>query len=293
MTENTGTIPAEGDRPEIFFRRWAREETGGPRPVLAVCHGFAEHSGRYAGLARYFTGLGYPVYGLDLRGHGHSGGERAFARSLEPYVEDLRVFLEEVRGETGSPIVLLGHSMGGVVSLIHTGKYGKNDERLKGLIVSAPALRLALKAGFALRTVVTLLAGIAPRMKAAPGVADLVSRDPAVVAEYKNDPLVYTDATKVGTARVFMRAEEAVVPYLPSIELPLLIIQGADDRIIDTESSRIVRETAASHDNTLKFYEGLYHEIFNEPEREEVFADMARWLEERYGTAAHGGGAGT
>ena len=291
MIETTGTIPGEGDRPEIFFRRWVPERTPDKqRPVLAVCHGFAEHSGRYAGFARHFTGSGFSVYALDLRGHGRSGGERGFVRRLGSYAEDLRVFLDRVRGETEAPIVLAGHSMGGAVSLICTGKYGQSGERPEGLILSAPALRLAVEVGFVMRALVALLAGIAPRLKAAPGVADLVSRDPAVVEEYKNDPLVYTEGTKIGMARLLMRAEEEVFPHISGIDLPVLIIQGREDKIIDTESSRIVYETVASRDKNLKYYDGLYHEIFNEPEREEVFADAARWLEERGFTGGRGGG---
>jgi alpha-beta hydrolase superfamily lysophospholipase len=118
-------------------------------------------------------------------------------------------------------------------------------------------------------------------MKAAPGVADLVSRDPAVVEEYKNDPLVYTEGTKVGMARVLMRAGDEVVPFLPAIELPLLVMHGTGDKIIDPESSGTVYDRVSSPDKTFEYYEGLYHEIFNEPEREEVFADVARWLGER------------
>lgn len=293
MIETTGTIPAEGNRPQIFFRRWTPEggtPSAGPRPVLAVCHGFGEHSGRYTELARYFTGLDYRVYALDLRGHGRSGGERGFVRRFEVYAEDLEVFLDEVHAETGAPIVLIGHSMGGVVSLIYAGKYGKSGDRLEGLILSAPALRLAVEAGAVRRVLVNILAGIAPRMKAAPGVADLISRDPAVVAEFKNDPLTYSGPTKTGMARTFIRAEEEVTPFLSEIELPLFVMQGSDDKIIDTESSRIVYEGVSSRDTALKYYEGLYHVIFNEPEREEVFADMARWLEERDFTETPGDG---
>ncbi|MFP4563304.1 MAG: lysophospholipase [Spirochaetia bacterium] len=296
MIEATGAIPAGGNRPQIFFRRWApegRTPPAGPRPVLAVCHGYGEHSGRYTELARYFTGLGFSVYALDLRGHGKSGGERAFVRRFAVYAEDLEVFLAEVRAESGSPIVLIGHSMGGAVSLIYAGKYGKSGNRLEGLILSGPALRLAVKVGAVRRVLVNILAGIAPRMKAAPGVADLISRDPAVVAEFKNDPLTYSGPTKAGMARTFIRAEEEVTPFLSEIELPLLVMQGSEDKIIDTASGRIASEMVNSRDTTLKYYEGLYHVIFHEPEREEVFADMARWLEERDFTNTPGGKEGS
>ena len=297
MIETTGIIHAEGKRPELFFRRWAPEGEPAPagmgardkpRPVLAVCHGFGEHSGRYAEFARYFTGSGYRVYALDFRGHGRSGGERAFVRRFTVYEEDLSAFLEVVWKETAAPVVLIGHSMGGVVSLIYAGKRGKGEERLGGLVLSGPALRLAVEAGAVLRILVKVLGVVVPRIKAAPGVAHLLSRDPAVVAAYKNDPLAYNGPTKAGMARCFIRAQEEVTPLLPEIELPLLVMQGSEDRIIDTGSGRMVYEGVSSRDASLKYYEGLYHEIFNEPEREEVYADMARWIETRNFTGNRG-----
>lgn len=267
---------ADGRR--LYEQRWLPE--GEAKAHVAIVHGYAEHSGRYAYTGEALARRGYAVHALDLRGHGRSDGDRAYVRSFNEYLLDVRAFLARVSGRAGDrPVFLLGHSMGGAIAALT-------------LTVEHPALRGALLSGAAIssegtprivRAIIALLGRIAPRLPLIKLKASDVSRDPDVVERYENDPLVYRGRVRAGLAAAMSRAVRRIERAAPSITLPLLIMHGTADALAKPDGSIALHGRAGSADKTLKLYEGLAHEILNEPEKDQVIADIVAWLDARSG----------
>lgn len=275
MHTSEGTFSAPGG-PQLLERAWL--PAGAPRAAIVLVHGYAEHSGRYAYAGAALARRGYAVHALDLRGHGRSDGDRAYVRSFAEYMVDVRAFLARVNGRAdGRPVFLLGHSMGATIVALT-------------LAVDHPSLRGALLSGAAIsraprivRVIIALLGRIAPRLPLIRLKASDVSRDPAVVEKYDNDPLVHRGRIRAGLAAAMSRAVQRIERDAPSITLPLLIMHGAVDALANPAGSIALHERAGSTDKTLKLYEGLAHEILNEPEKDQVIADIAAWLDARSG----------
>jgi alpha-beta hydrolase superfamily lysophospholipase len=261
----------------IFGQGWRPE--GDPRAVLLIAHGLAEHSGRYQHVAEYFVGLGYAVYALDHRGHGRSGGVRADVVRFEDYLADLKTFLDVVKGrEPGRRVFLIGHSMGGGIATLFAARYGADFD---GLITSGASVKVEGNVSPLLVGLAKIIALLAPRLPAVPLEVEAVSRDPEVVARYRSDPLNYLGKVRARTGVQLLRAAGLIAAELPHITLPVLVLHGTADRLTDPAGSQMLYDGVSSTDKTLKFYDGLYHEVFNEPEREQVLADVAAWLEAR------------
>lgn len=263
----------EGTR--LYYQSWALSAT--PLAVLLVVHGLAEHGGRYLNLVNELVPSGFLVCALDHRGHGHSEGKRCYVNRFNQYVHDLDTYVNIVRSSHPDiKIFMVGHSLGGTIATAYAEAH---QAKLDGLILSAPTL----KAGSSITRSDRLLARIASRLAPTLGVssldASIISKDPAVVKAYTSDPLVYTGkiSARLG-AEILDAIEKSIPPLLPSLTLPILIMQGMEDRLSNPECSRVIFERVSSTDKTLKRYDGLFHEIFNEPERAAVFADMQAWL---------------
>ncbi len=251
-----------------------------PKAAVVLVHGYAEHSGRYEHVAQRFTEAGYDVYAFDLRGHGRSqGSPRAFVQTLDEHTSDVEQFVASVRQQTGDlPLFLLGHSMGGAISarfLID------GDRGLAGVILSAPALRKAGLLGRPLEALFLLVAKRWPLLRLPKLGGDKVSRDPEVVEQYDSDPLIYREGMPMGTAAAVILATRVVDKRSDEITLPILLAHGTDDALVNSDASKRLHERIGSQDKTLKLYEGLYHEILNEPERDQVMQDMIDWLDAR------------
>ncbi len=259
----------------LYRRSWL--PAGQPRAHVAVVHGYAEHSGRYEWVGEQLAGAGIAVHAYDLRGHGKSDGPRVLVGSFKEHLDDLEVFLGVVRDEAGgAPVYLLGHSMGGCIVALEA---CTRQPEVAGLILSGPAVA---KQGVALRLMGTMMAGVA---KVRPGLgirslaAETVSRDPAVVAAYDSDPLVYRGKVPVGMVTAMSRAVARINRDAFDIRLPLLIVHGTADELCDIEGSRDFYAAVGSLDRTLKEYEGLAHEVLNEPEKATVLWDIRDWIE--------------
>jgi acylglycerol lipase len=247
-----------------------------PRGVVAIVHGYAEHSGRYAHVAEFLADRGYAVEAFDLRGHGRSAGGRALVKSANEYLLDTGRFLYRVRERhLGQPIFLLGHSMGGLIAALYV---ITRKPSIDGLIVSGPAIN-ASGAPLLMRLAVGALARVSPRHGMMALDANAISRDRQVVIDYVSDPLVYTGKMQAGLLAALMRAVARIDRDMEEIELPLLVMHGREDRLAPVAASELLYARASSTDKTLKVYDGLYHEIFNEPEREMVLGDLASWLD--------------
>ncbi|HUT11010.1 MAG TPA: lysophospholipase [Thermoguttaceae bacterium] len=262
---------------ELYQQCWLPERESAA--VVVLVHGFIEHSGRYADVAKELNRHGYAVYALDLRGHGQSNGERVFVRSFDEFAADLDIFLQEVkRRESGKAIFLLGHSMGGTIAarLAVT-----RQPDVAGMVLSAPAVRVGKGVFPLLRRGARLVSRLFPRLRVVRLGSGWISRDPQVVADFRQDPLVFHEKFTVRIGAEILDAAQHLQDHAPSLRLPLLILQGTADRIVDPTGSRLLHDRAGSTDKTLRIYEGLYHDLLHEPEKEQVTANMTEWLDRR------------
>lgn len=258
----------------LYYQCWL--PAGEPRAVLLVIHGLAEHSGRYMNLVNHFVPQGYAVYGFDQRGHGRSPGRRGYVERFSYFVNDLRTFLGMIRSKHHEArIFIAGHSVGGTVATAYAVHH---QDEFDGLILSGATLKVGAGVSPGLIIVARVLSLLLPEMGLYIIDASAISRDQAVVAAYVNDPLVYRGKIRARLGAELIRVMRILPPQMPGISLPILIMHGTADRLSDPDGSQMLYERVGSRDKTLKLYDGFYHEIFNEPGRELVFADMAAWL---------------
>ncbi len=256
----------------IFWRGWIPDS---PVGVVVISHGVAEHSGRYEHVGNRLADNGFATYAFDHRGHGKSEGNRSNIDRMSSVVADLGTMIGVADENYPSlPVFLLGHSMGSLISLQYvTG----SPADLRGLIVSAPAVDIAV-GNVVLRTVAPILSNILPNLGALQLDSSMVSRDPEVVRNYDSDPLNFRGKLPARTGAEIMTTAQAIKERLPRLKIPVLILQGTADALISPNGAQIVADNAASKDLTLKLYDGLYHEVFNEPEKETVLDDVVAWL---------------
>ncbi|GAA4550903.1 lysophospholipase [Pseudonocardia xishanensis] len=266
---------AEGRLPgvvaELFWQAWLPAE---PRGVVLLSHGLGEHSGRYAHVAEALVADGWAVYALDHAGHGHSGGRRVDG-GIANWVPDLDLLrLHAAARHPGLPLFLVGHSMGGLIALAYAEAH---PEALAGLVLSAPALS---KEAVHARLVPALLAlgRIAPTLRLAGIDAADISKDPEVVAAFHADPLTWKGYPTLRLGAGMFGIMDEVVARSRELTLPVLLQHGDADRITTVEVTRGLARTIGSADLTVEIYEGLWHEIYNEPEREGPITDLREWL---------------
>ena len=262
---------AKGRR--IFTQSWLPEES--PRDQVVIAHGYAEHSGRYDAVAQFLTARGFAVHALDHHGHGKSAGARAVIERFAQADADLDTLVDKVRADSGlSTIKLIGHSMGGSLAL----NYALNhQEKLSGLVLSGPAI--GGKMARITRWLLALISTFAPQRGTIALDANAVSRDAAVVADYIADPLVFRGKVPARTAHEMFKAIHSYPARVGSLTIPCLLMHGEADALVSAKLAAPLFDGIASPDKTVRIWPGLFHEIFNEPEREQVLGVTADWLE--------------
>lgn len=274
MQHSEGTFQAF-DGETIHHRSWVPD--GDLRSVVILVHGLGEHAGRYGHVAEALVAAGHGVFALDHRGHGKSSGKRAYVKSYDEFMRDLAQFRRMVEAEhPGVPVVMLGHSMGGNLVMGHV--LG-NQDGLAGIVLSGPALQVGDDFSPVQLKVFSLLAKVAPGLRPQGLSADAISRDPAVVEAYRNDPLVFTGKISAGLGAALIGAMQSFPARYPELHLPILLLHGTEDQLADIAGSRALEAAATNADVTAHYYEGLYHEVFNEPEQDRVLADLVGWLD--------------
>jgi alpha-beta hydrolase superfamily lysophospholipase len=249
-------------------------DQGVPVGLILVAHGVAEHGGRYHHVADLLVGLGLRVAIPDHRGHGRSGGKRLLVRDLSEFTTDLET-LRKLELVDGRPTYLLGHSMGGEIALDYALDH---QDALAALVLSAPAVLPGDDISPVLMKVAKVLGKLVPGLPGQKLGSASISRDPAVVKAYDEDPLVFRGALTAGIGGAMLRTMETFPSRLPALRLPLLVLTGTEDKLVKPEGAELVVRLAGSTDKTLKKYDGLYHEVFNEPEKELVLGDLTDWL---------------
>lgn len=279
MKHSDGRFTGGGGR-SIYFQCWEPEV--GLKAVLVLAHGAGEHSGRYRHVAQFFTGYGYAVAALDHQGHGNSDGTPGFVNAFDDYLTDMSIFHRQVNDRfAGVPIFLLGHSMGGLIASLYLTRH---QEQFIGGILSGPAIMTDLTPGKLQLSILRLVAMLFPHLGILKLNAHGVSRDPRVVHEYIEDPLVFHGKMSARMARELFAGMDAIQSSASRIKLPMLILHGGADVLTSPEGSRFLHDQISSSDNTLHIYPGLYHEIFNEPEHAEVLTRVLGWCDTRVNT---------
>jgi acylglycerol lipase len=258
----------------IYYQAWLPE--GKVNAVLLMVHGLGEHSGRYLNVVNHFVPLGYGVYGFDHAGHGKSEGMREGVERFADYTDTLRVYYEMVKGwQTGTPVFLLGHSMGGLIASCYLLDHPAD---FRGAVISAPLVKASGKVSPVTILMGRILSALAPRMGVLALDVEGISRDPEVVKAYVSDPLVFHGKTPARLAAELLKAMQRVTAEAGKITLPFIVLQGGADKLVDPGGAQMLYDKARSKDKTIKIYEGLYHEVFNEPERARVLKDVETWL---------------
>lgn len=274
MRHTEGTFRAF-DGETIYHQAWLPE--GELRAAVLLVHGLGEHSGRYDHVARTLVDAGFAVHALDHRGHGKSSGKRAFVEHYDEFLRDLHRFRTIVASEhPGRPLVVLGHSMGGNLAMSYV--LG-NQDGIAALVLSGPALQVGDDFSPVQLKLLGAISKVAPGLRPQGLSADAISRDPDVVEAYRNDPLVYTGKISAGLGAALIGAMQSFPDRYEQLHLPVLVLHGTDDQLADVAGSRELEAKAVNADLTAHYYEGLYHEVFNEPEQDRVLADLTAWLD--------------
>lgn len=258
---------------------WSGSDQGA---VVAIVHGLAEHVERYDHVARWLVGRGHRVYGYDQRGHGASDGPRTHTPSFEHLLDDVERFLASIRREVDRPIILCGHSMGGleVATFLAT-----RHPSVAGAVLSGPGLALGPGVGRGRIRLARLLSRLLPRLRLPAGIdTAALSRDPEVQEAYRADARIPKSLT-VRLASELFGAVGRVQSLAPAVRVPVLLLHGEDDPLCPADGSRRFHASLDANSDMassrVRVYPGLRHEIFNEPEWEKVLEDMNAWVVER------------
>jgi acylglycerol lipase len=279
IAEKIETLETAGGL-RIVFRSW--QSAAAANGVMVIVPGFNSHSGYYGWVAEQLVSLGLAVYAVDLRGRGKSDGERFYVESFGDYVSDVATVMATATARhPGLPVYLLGHSAGGVVACLYTVEH---QAELAGLIcesfafqVPAPDFALAVFKG---------LAHLAPHAHVLHLKNEDFSRDPAVVQAMNADPLIAHETQPTRTLAEMVRADERLKTEFPRITLPVLILHGTHDKATKPSGSQVFFDTTGSKDKALKLYEGGYHDLLNDTDRDTVMADIKNWIRTRLPRAA-------
>ena len=260
----------------LFGQSWQPKDR--PRAVVCLVHGLGEHRGRYVHVADSLTQAGYTLISFDLRGHGKSEGPRGHTPSYEALIWDISSLLEIVNKQFPQlPSFLYGHSLGGNLVLNYV---LRRQSHFKGVIVTDPWLRLAFEPPRFKIILAQITNYIWPSFSQKSGLnTETISRDPEVVYAYENDPLAHDHVS----ARMFIGSYQAgqwALEHASEFSLPLLLMHGGDDKIISVKASHEFANMKTEN-CTFKIWDGLYHEIHNEPEKEEIFKFLIDWLDKK------------
>ncbi len=271
QTEPTVVFGATADGLTQLRRRWA---TPGARAAVLLVHGIGEHSGRYLHVGQALSDAGFDVLAADTRGFGQSGGRRAYVEDFSEFLDDVEALLVE-RRTLGLPVVLLGHSLGGLISAAYLTSARQGPD---AAVLSAPALLANLPRWQ--RLLAPVVGRRLPKLFIpSPIAGSLLSRDPAVAEAYVNDPLLVAGST-AGLGKAVLAAMQATTASLERIHIPVYVLHGSADELVPPQASEPLAHLPGV---VRRVWPGLRHECFNEPEQHEVLAEVIAWLDGQLG----------
>ncbi|MGC4104070.1 alpha/beta hydrolase [Ferruginibacter sp.] len=260
---------------KIFTRTWL--PGGNIRGLIVITHGLNSHSGYYQWTADQFAAQGYAVYSFDQQGRGQSEGERFYTDNIYDTVADTDYVVELAKKEhPGLPLFILGHSAGGVLACLYTLEHA---EKLSGLICESFAFKVPAP-DFAL-AVLKGLSHLAPHLHTIKLKNEDFSRNPEVVAAMNSDPLIANESQPSKTMEQLVKADERLEKEFPAIKIPVFILHGTLDKATKPSGSQFFYDTTGSTDKTIKLYEGHYHDLLNDLEKETVMNDIIEWVKKR------------
>ena len=274
MNETEHTFENE-DKLSIFYREWLPDGT--IRGIVIIAHGLGEHSGRYRHVADALTAVGFACYGIDLRGHGKSGGLRAFISDVRLAVADLRQLYDIVSARhSQKPVLLFGHSMGSLIGLEFALLY---PDRLRGMAMSGTAINAEEMRPAWLISLCLIAARYIPKIRLSPpGSPRVLTQDDEVLQDWWADPLIDKGMWRVGTSAALLQSSRRIRQRAHQLKLPLLCLHGTDDHLVPATGATYLQNHAQSPDITVKIYEGLRHELVNEIRRDDIINTITRWL---------------
>jgi alpha-beta hydrolase superfamily lysophospholipase len=278
-SDSTLSTFTASDGDNVALQDWPVPEGVALRGVVLMVHGLGEHAGRYDRVARRLNSWGFAVRGYDQYGHGESNGMRGTLPADDRLLDDLADVMESTRArmEYDLPLILLGHSMGG---LVVAALVARGHGPVEGVVLSSPALDAGLNPFQKL--LLATLPRIAPNLTVGNGLdADFISHDPDVVAAYKADPMVH-DRVSGRLARFIAEGGPAVIAHAAQWKVPTLLMYAGADRLVNPRGSKAFAAAAPASVVTTHCFDGLFHEIFNELESEPVFETLKQWLDEHF-----------
>lgn len=263
------------DGVKLYLQAWMPDQ---PKASLLLIHGLGEHSSRYTKLVEGLVEMGMAVFTFDGRGHGKSDLNRpsAYFDSYLEYLDDIHALYGKVKAYVPEvPAFIFGHSMGGGLAVAYALKF---KPETSGVILSAPAIKEAEGTSPVLVAVSGILNKIAPKLKALALDIEGISRIPEEVEKYKNDPLVYQGKIPVRTGYELLQMMRFIQSQANEFDFPFLILHGTADRLTNPAGSQLFFDASPSSDKTFKSFEGAYHELLNDSDRDEVLRDILDWV---------------
>ena len=261
----------------FYVQGW--EPNQKPKAVIALIHGLGEHTGRYVPMGKAFTEAGYALIGFDLRGHGKTGGARGHFPSIDAVMDDIHEFFAFLRGRypKNSSFFIYGHSLGGLLTLTFV---LKKQPKVNGVVVTSPGLRTSLQDQKFKVMMANVLGALAPTITLSSGLdPTTLSGDQKVVDAYVNDPLVH-DKTSTGFGKSSLGAIDFTFAHASEFRAPLLVMAGSEDKLTYPSGGREFVKMIKG-DVTFKMWDGMYHEIHNEPGKAEVLNYAIKWMNNR------------
>jgi len=248
------------------------------RANLIFLHGYTEHIGRYGWMIEQLNNAEINVFAYDHRGYGKSDGTRAYINRFGQYTDDLDIYLKQLE-KPELPTFLMGHSMGSLIGVEYLANH--LEHQFAGFISSAGALKIDESISPFLRNISGIMSRLAPHLKTIKLDPNALSRDPKEVVKYFTDPAVYHGGTKARLGFEMLEAMKSAQNIFPHINLPVLIMHGSKDRLADPLGSQWMYDKISSTDKKIEYFEGLYHEIMREPEKEIVMQVVTNWIQAR------------
>ncbi len=258
----------------IYFQNWLPDNPA--KAVLLIVHGLNEHSGRYNHFSNFFVKEGFAVYSMDLIGHGKSDGTRSYVKDFTNYIDDIILYLEKIKQlQPGSPIFLIGHSMGGLIgSLLLI----DHPDQFAGAVLSGSVVQVPDDVSDLFIILGKFISFVFPKLGLLKIDLSGLSRNPDVVQAYKDDPLVNSGKFTARVSAEMTKSFDKVAAEGSQIKVPLLILHGGSDRIVNPACSHFLHGLVSSEIKNLIIYDDFYHEIYNDPGHEQVYQDVSSWI---------------